>query len=423
MTTIPHDPLPDSTLALLREGYLFIPRRCEALGTDIFEARLMLRRAFCVRGPEAAAMFYHPGRMTRRGAMPPTTVRLLQDLGSVQMLDGEAHRQRKAMFLRMMAPDLLRRLLAIAEEAWRRRFAAWGRRDRVVLFDEAQETMGEVALAWAGLSLDAQGRRRRTQEAAAMIDAAGSASPRVVRALLLRERSERWAREMIERVRRGELAPPPGSATQVIASHREPDGALLSPHVAAVELLNIGRPLVAVARFITFAALALHTSPASRELVASGTDETRAWFVHEVRRHYPFFPFIGGRAREPFAWRGHAFPRGAWFVLDIYGTNHDERSWTDPWTFQPERFRAWNGDPNTLIPQGGGRIEDGHRCAGEWATIALMTQAARLLATEIAYDVPPQDLEIPLRTMPTLPRSGLVISNVRPATGRARGAA
>ena len=79
----PHAPGFDLSLALLAEGYEFMPRRHAALGSDVFATRLMLRRALCVRGEDAARMFYHPGRFTRRHALPATTMALLQDFGSV----------------------------------------------------------------------------------------------------------------------------------------------------------------------------------------------------------------------------------------------------------------------------------------------------------------------------------------------------
>lgn len=69
----------DSTLALLSEGYEFIPRRCRRNRSDIFETRLMLTKAICMTGQEAAEVFYKPGRFTRKGALPQTTLRLLQD--------------------------------------------------------------------------------------------------------------------------------------------------------------------------------------------------------------------------------------------------------------------------------------------------------------------------------------------------------
>jgi fatty-acid peroxygenase len=77
----------DSSVALLREGYEFGARRFARCSSDAFETRLMLRRAVVAFGEEAARRLYEPDRMTRRGALPITVVTLLQDFGSVQMLD------------------------------------------------------------------------------------------------------------------------------------------------------------------------------------------------------------------------------------------------------------------------------------------------------------------------------------------------
>jgi fatty-acid peroxygenase len=60
----------DETLALLAEGYDFIPERCRRNRSDIFETRLMLARVVCMVGEEAAEVFYEPDRFTRKGALP-----------------------------------------------------------------------------------------------------------------------------------------------------------------------------------------------------------------------------------------------------------------------------------------------------------------------------------------------------------------
>lgn len=54
----------------------------------------------------------------------------------------------------------------------------------------------------------------------------------------------------------------------MIAAHREPDGAPLDPRTAAVEVLNVVRPTVAVSWFVTFAAHALHRWPEHRAICA-----------------------------------------------------------------------------------------------------------------------------------------------------------
>ena len=74
MTGIAKDPSPDATLALLRDGYGFVSRRCARLGAEAFRTRLMLRPVLCARGSAAAEAFYTPDRFTRVGAMPAVTI-------------------------------------------------------------------------------------------------------------------------------------------------------------------------------------------------------------------------------------------------------------------------------------------------------------------------------------------------------------
>lgn len=414
MPPIPRDPAPDSTLALLNEGYRFIPNRCRDLGSDVFATRLMLRRAICAQGEDAARLFYGGDLFTRRGAIPPTTLRLLQDEGSVQTLDGEAHRWRKALFLSVLGADSVARLAGAFEAEWRARLPAWERAGRIVLLDEAHGILCRAACAWAGVPLPERDADRRTREFVAMIDGAGSAGLRSIRGLLRRRSTERWARDVILDVREGAPAPA-DSPVRAIAAHRDPGGALLDESTAAVELLNLLRPIVAVGRFVVFAAHALHAHPEYRDGLRTGDAAAAERFVQEVRRFYPFFPFIGGRARRPFAWRGRRFRSGAWVLLDLYGTDHDPRSWEDPGMFRPNRFLHRDGNPFDLIPQGGGDLATGHRCPGERATIELTTRAVRLLTGAMTWDVPPQDLAIDLSRMPARPASGFVVANVRAA--------
>lgn len=416
MPAIPRERAFDSTLALLSEGYPFIQKRCRRHGTDLFETRLALWRVICMTGAGAAEVFYQPGHFTRRGAMPRTALWLLQDEGSVAVQDGAAHRRRKEMFMSLMSPEHIQRLTERFTDQWRARLEKWEARGPVVLHEEVQAVLCRAVCAWTGVPLTEDEARQRTREFAAMIDGAGSVGPRNWWGLLLRTRTERWARGLIEAVRDGTHDAPEDSALHVIASHRDRAGRRLDVEVAAVELLNVLRPTVAVARFITFAALALHEHPAWREkLREAGGEATREHFVQEVRRFYPFFPFIGGRVREAFDWRGYRFAGGTWVLLDLYGTDHDERLWDVPHVFRPERF-AEQDEPDAFafIPQGGGDHFAGHRCAGEWVTIALMKTAVRLLTESMRYDVPgEQDLRVSLSRMPTLPKSGFIIRNVR----------
>jgi fatty-acid peroxygenase len=283
----------------------------------------------------------------------------------------------------------------------------------VVLFDEAEELLCRAACEWAGAPLAETEVTRRTHEMTAMIDAPAALGLRYWRGRRARQRAEGWARDLVERVRAGGLDTPEGSALRVIATHRGLDGALLDTQIAAVELLNIIRPTVAVARFITFAALALHEHPECRKRIEA--DEAYLeWFVQEVRRYYPFFPLVVARASRDFEWRGERLPQGHKVILDLYATDHDARLWDDPEEFRPERFRDWDGDAFDFIPQGGGDHLTGHRCPGESPTIELMKVAVRFLVTSMEYKVPAQDLSVSLSRIPAEPKSRFVIGAVRP---------
>ena len=416
MPSLPRDPAFDSTLPLLfSDGYTFIRKRCRRYGTDVFETRLALQQAICMTGEEAARMFYEPGRFTRKQAMPLTAFLLLQDKGSVSEQDGEVHRHRKEMFMSLMTPAQIQQLTERFAEEWRAAIERWSSHDEVVLHHEVQELLCRAVCAWAGVPLTQAAARQRTREFAAMIDGAGTIGPRNWWGLLLRMRTERWARRIVKQIRSGKLDGPEECAAHVIAGHRDHEGNLLDVKTAAVELLNVLRPTVAVARFVTFAALALHQHPTYRRRLRADDEDDLERFVQEVRRFYPFFPFIGGRAKEAFNWRGYRFAEGTWVLLDLYGTDHDERRWEEPQAFRPERFETWDESAFSFIPQGGGDHFAGHRCAGEWITIALMKRAVRLLTKAMQYDVPEQDLHVPLSRMPTIPKSRFVISNVKRA--------
>ena len=413
VSTLPQDTAADSTVNLLAEGYTFISSRCRRFTSDVFETRLLFAHAICTMGEEAARMFYVPERFTRRGAIPFTAVKLLQDHGSVQMLEGDAHRHRKDRFLSLTSPERSRELVALFESLWRAAVPAWSRADRILLQHEVRQLLCRAVCAWAGVPLDERDVAQRTREFTAMIDNAGAIGPRNWLAIGQRARTERWIRGVIEAVRRGTLEVPEACAASAWASYRGPDGALLDANTAAVELINVLRPTIAVASYITFAALALHRFPDTRRMIDAGSDEELHAFVQEVRRFYPFFPAVGGLVRQPFEWNGHRFTEGEWVLLDIHGTNHDARTWDIPDAFRPDRFRGREANAFAPVAQGGGDVRNGHRCPGEGITLDLMKAGVRLLTRTMQYAVPPQNLHVDLSIMPALP-SRFTIAHVRP---------
>lgn len=415
MRAIPRDPSPDSTLAFLLDGYRFISTRCDRYGSDVFQTRLLFEPTICLRGAEAARIFYDTERFQRSGAIPGRAQKSLFGVDGVQVLDGAAHRVRKRLLLSLMTPDRTGEVADRFGQRWRSAVDDWARRGTVVLHDEVAELLCRTACEWVGIPLPEKEAPLRTADLTAMIKGPAAVGPTYWRGRRARRRGERWVGGWLDAVRAGACRTPAGSGLQVIGEHREPDGRLLDRKVAAVELLNLLRPMVAVSRYIAFAALALHRQPRWRDRLRD-SDEDVELFVQEVRRFFPFFPAAAALVRRDFDWAGYHFPRGRRVLLDVYGTNRDPRLWPRPGVFDPDRFRNWRGSPFTFIPQGGGDHLLGHRCPGEWLTIDLMKVAVAAMTRWMTYEVPAQDLRVD--GMPAGVHSGMILSAVRPAAAR-----
>ncbi|GMA63065.1 cytochrome P450 [Alicyclobacillus fastidiosus] len=410
---VPHDKSLDNSIALMQEGYLFIKNRVDRYRSDLFEARLLLQKVICISGEEAAKLFYDSDRFQRHGAAPKRVQKTLFGENGIQTLDGDAHILRKLLFMSLMTPPHQKRLAELATEQWQASISKWEGSEKVVLFDEANDILCRIACDWAGVPLQESEVKERADDFSAMVDAFGAVGPRHWKGRRARTRAEEWIRGVIKDVRAGGLKAEADSALYAMAFHTNLDGSQLDTQMAAVELINVLRPIVAIATFITFAALALHEHPECKEKVQSGNSNYLEMFAQEVRRYYPFGPFLGARVRKDFIWNQCEFKEGMLVLLDMYGTNHDPRLWDNPNEFQPERFKEWKGSLFDFIPQGGGDPAKGHRCPGEGITVEVMKASVDFLVNRIEFKVPDQDLSYSLAKMPTLPESRFVMSNIR----------
>ncbi|MBW5424901.1 cytochrome P450 [Streptomyces sp. BG9H] len=433
----------DNTLPLLTQGYAWLPDLSRRKGPGPVRTRLLGKPVIALRGPAAVPFFYDENHVRRRTALPEPVLSTLFGKGAVHTLDGEEHRARKAVFTSLLkdAANVTALAQRVADE-WERSRKEWAGRSQVTLFDEVSVLITRAVYAWAGVPLteypeDVAGpaddeARRTARDLVAMVDGFATAGPRHWQARRARQRQEERLARLIEQVRSAghepaghepgghepagldpaEQAGGPPSVIQAVAAHREADGRLLDPRTAAVEVLNVLRPTVAVTWYTVFGAHALHRHPELRERLASDGEGYARAFAHEVRRFYPFAPFVAGLAPSDLDWHGVPIKEGTLVLLDLYGQNHDPELWESPYTFDPERFTGREPGRDELVPQGGGDAAEGHRCPGEDVTLALLTTLLPRLA-QLDFHVPEQDLRIPLHRMPTMPRSGFVMTDVR----------
>ncbi|MFF8610393.1 cytochrome P450 [Streptomyces sp. NPDC015346] len=402
----------DSTAALLIKGYAWLPDLRRRSDGGLVRTRLLGHPTVALHGPDAVPFFYDENHVRRHDALPGPVLDTLFGRGAVHTLDAEEHRVRKALFVgELTDPAGVAELVDRVRAEWRRTFAPPHGRE-VVLFDEAAHVLARAVCAWAGLPLTPEQTERMAEDCVAMVDGFATAGPRQLRARRARTRQERLLARLVEEARGG-AARAPATPFDAVVRHRDADGEELDARTAAVELLNIVRPTVAIAWFVAFAAHAMDRWPGQRHLLreddgsyAEPYTETYAEpFAHEVRRFYPFAPFVGGLAATDLRRDGEDISAGTLVLLDVYGQNHDPELWHDPYRFDPERFMRRAPRPDELIPQGGGDAKSGHRCPGEDITVTVLAA----LSTELSrmdYTVPEQDLRIPLHRVPTRPRSG-----------------
>lgn len=373
----------------------------------------MAQGAICISGKEAVKLFYDTQKFERQNALPKRIQKTLTGQNSIQTLDGNQHLHRKRMFLSLLSPENQNHLISIISEQLDHAARNWQTQKRINLYDEAKQILCHAACSWAGVPLNQQELKQRADDLSKMVISFGSIGPLYFKGKIARGRTEDWAKQIIQNVRRGIIRPPKDSPLYKIACHINENGDLLDLQTAAVELINILRPIVAIAVYIVFMALALHDNPECRAKLKTNQNNYLEMFVQEVRRYYPFSPFLGARVKQDFIWNNCYFKKGTLVLLDIYGLNHDPRIWDKPYLFKPERFKSWDKNPFSFIPQGGGNPATGHRCPGKGVVVGTMKLFLNFLVNRIDYTVPEQGLSYGLTKIPTLPASGFIMENVR----------
>lgn len=390
--------LRDRSLSVLREGYQFWDRRRREAGTEVVQTRVLGERVTCVRGPAAAELFYGHPALRRSDALPTPLVGALFGEGPVHMLDGDDHAVRKALFNDVLTPAAVGDVATDVVRRWEDH--DWSRGVSQDVFTVSSRILLTAACRWTGTPDPGRHLGSRARDMLAMVDGFGSPGLRQVRARRARRRTDRWITQLVERSRREDPACDAESPFARIATHRSADGTLLPAHTAAVEIINLLRPLVAVSWLIAGAVDALHDQPQWRRGLRDGATST-VHVAQEVRRCTPFVPFLAARATEDISWSSVTVPRGSLLVLDIWGTDHDPEVWTDPNRFDPERYDHTRVTPFNLVPQGGGDRWTGHRCPGEdMALSVLVSLLPRLARIQPADDATDRGL----RRMPPRPR-------------------
>src|SRR5699024_8151120 len=111
-----------------------------------------------------AELFYDNTRFRRSDAAPARVNKTLFGEGGVQGLDGDAHKNRKAMFMSLMDNKAMDEIERLTERYWHEFFADINEFDTVELYEAAKIVFLQVACDWVGVSLEDEDLETRAKQ-------------------------------------------------------------------------------------------------------------------------------------------------------------------------------------------------------------------------------------------------------------------
>lgn len=428
MTDLPGSsglPLVGESLKFLAGPYAFFRDRTATHG-DVFRTHLLGEPCAVVSGPAAAALFVDHDKVQRERSQPPNVFALFAG-PSVPHLDGDAHRDRKAIlmqaFSRSALEGYLPGLTALVEGA----FARWAGQGETRWMDELQRLSVE-AVCGAFLGESGGPRVEALLGHYAAIERAfgglpvklpftaygkGLAALDEVLALFgacVRERREKPTDDGLSRM----------------LGHTTASGARLDDDQAAREMHHMIMAGRIVWAHLATLILELEKAPALRARLDVEVGERAAGplaaadllalpylgaLVREVKRVSPAVPCIFGRAKQEITFGSHTIPKGWMLVLALRQSHEAGPAFQDPARFDPERFLAPRAEdektPNGFFPHGPGAALGSHHCAGTDLATLLTLVFAVTLSRGYRYELPAQDLGYDWRHVTPGPKDGL----------------
>lgn len=365
-------------LAFAKNPFQFIEDGIADHG-PVFKARLLLRKAVVMAGPEACEKFVNPDLIQRAGAFPKFVERLFGGK-SLPFLDGDIHLARKQIILQAFSPSALQSYVPTMQRIVEASFLSWSTLGEFSWMDRLRRLAFEVICANM-LSLGPGPKLKQLQSdyedvsnglVALPIRIPGTAYWRALRG---RKRIFATLRPILQQRQES----PTSDGVSRILGATSSDGTKLTIDEAVLETHH-----AIIAGFIVFAEMASAIlfsnvpNPARTALIDEVKSVVRGSsltveelgklrhtgeFVMEVKRLAPIIPAVFGKARKDFEIHGVRVPAG-WLVLwAVRSTNIFRDSFVDRMQFNPGRFAVPPTNPFVFVPQGGG-VPTGHRCAG-----------------------------------------------------------
>lgn len=430
------------TLDFARDPVGLLYKRFREHG-PVFKLRLLGQDLIAFVGPEAFSRLSGPQAeryLRREGANPPAWRELMGGTSSPHV-DGAVRLRRKRLLLQAFTPEALAEYVPLLETVARAYLDRWEKLGRFSWLAELKTySIAACDMLYLGAAPEV-----RSPEATADGDAlyAGFSAPPIPLPFTAFGRARKARDQMMARIGQAAAAASADDKHVIgqLVRARDEVGGLTVEEIQREVLQFYFASYGANYAALSCVVIALAQNPAVlarvrqevRRHAPSGAFTPEALgamtyldqVTREVRRLYPLTAStLFATVREPFVLYGRLVPAG-WKVIGcVHASMHDPRTFQDPETFNPDRFgpgRTEGAVPNAYVAHGGGP-RDGHRCTGEALADVHLKLFTAALARDYAWELPPQDLSLDPRGIPS-PRGGLQVAFSRAAKDASTAAA
>src|SRR5699024_10565977 len=212
---------------LYNAGYEILDELRQKADASVVKARFLHQEVIAVYGASAAKKFYNAENFKRSNSMPTPILKTLQGQNGVQTLDGKEHYKRKEIFMNLMTPDRMedyRQLLTENLTA-----ALDQQHGTFELYSLTKNVLFRTICSWSGIDLDQLSDKQIQQLAddqVAMFEGTVNSASDHMKGLSGRKEAEKWAQELIKKVRQQPQTTDENSALYAFANARDTDNNL-----------------------------------------------------------------------------------------------------------------------------------------------------------------------------------------------------
>ena len=422
-------PLVGETLPFLSDMFGFIRARTERHG-PVFRSHILGRPTAFISGPDVCEQWIDENKIQRAGSFPPPVRRLFAGPGILPLMDGVQHRRRKELLMAAFDREALAGYFPGLQRTIESALARWADGGERPLLPELK-LLAIEGICGNVLGMEPGPELSRLVADYGVLFKGFTGLPVNLLGMpfhaALKAR-DRILAQLAGQVLRHQAGALDDGLSRVLAA-RTADGAGMAPEDATKEMHHV--VLAGTIVFAELAAMLLELSrrPAVREKLAAEVKAAAPagpvtpvslrqmpyldQVVMEVKRTCPNVPVVFGRARVDVRIGDVTIPAG-WNVMMALGAHNMNRIFTEPETFDPDRFGAaraeQNRHPHAFAPQGAGSVLAGHKCAGYDYSTVFMQLFAVLLTRAYTWEVPAQDLSMNRALVPPEFRSGLRVT-------------